>query len=384
MACFPMRAATLDRFETLREENVLRLLETKRRGIPVVGLYCLYSPAELVVAAGAVAVSLCGTRQETIPAAEQFLPRSICPLVKSSFGAAVSDSCPFFHFADLLVAETTCDGKKKMYELLGEMKPLHLLQLPQTQAGDDALAYWHRELERLRLRLQAELGVVIDDDRLRYAIRLLNRERRALKALQDVCRANPSPISGRDLLTALHGRNFCLDREEGIALLEGLTAELQEFAARGVSPFVAGTPRILLTGVPIGVGSDKVLRLLEESGASVVCLESCGAYKKVELVDEEGDPLDALARRYLQIPCSCMSPNSGRLELVARLAREFAVDGVVDLTWQGCHTYNIESFALKRHLQRETGIPFLQLETDYSPSDTEQLKVRIEAFLELL
>jgi benzoyl-CoA reductase/2-hydroxyglutaryl-CoA dehydratase subunit BcrC/BadD/HgdB len=379
-----MGAATLARFESLREENVLKLVSTREQGIPVVGLYCLYSPAELVVAAGAIAVSLCGTRQDTIPVAEQYLPRSICPLIKSSFGAAVSDSCPFFHFADLVVAETTCDGKKKMYELLGEMKPLLLLQLPQTQEGDEALAYWRCELERFRQRLEGELGVTIDDDGLRAAIRLLNRERRALKALQDVCRAEPSPISGRDLLLALHSRGFCLDREEAIGLLEQLTGELEELASDGISPFASGTPRILLTGVPIGIGSDKVLRLLEESGASVVCLESCGAYKKVELVDEEGDPLDALARRYLQVPCSCMSPNSGRLELVTRLAREFAVDGVVDLTWQGCHTYNIESYALKRHLQRETGLPFLQLETDYSPSDTEQLKVRIEAFLELL
>jgi benzoyl-CoA reductase/2-hydroxyglutaryl-CoA dehydratase subunit BcrC/BadD/HgdB len=379
-----MRPAALARFERLREENILKLVAARERGIPIVGLYCLYSPAELVVAAGAVAVSLCGTRQDTIPVAEQYLPRSICPLIKSSFGAAVGDSCPFFHFADLVVAETTCDGKKKMYELLGEMKPLHLLQLPQTQEGDEALAYWRRELERFRQRLEERFGVVIDDGRLREAIRLLNRERRALKALQDVCRATLSPISGLDLLTALHARGFCLDREEAIGLLEQLTTELQELAAAGVSPFSADAPRILLTGVPVGIGSHKVLQLLEECGASVVCLESCGAYKKVALVDEEGDPLDALARRYLQIPCSCMSPNSGRLELVARLAHEFAVDGVVDLTWQGCHTYNIESVALKRHLQRETGLPFLQLETDYSPSDSEQLKVRIEAFLELL
>jgi benzoyl-CoA reductase/2-hydroxyglutaryl-CoA dehydratase subunit BcrC/BadD/HgdB len=379
-----MHAATLTRFQTLRDENVLKLVETKERGTPIVGLYCIYSPAELVVAAGAVAVSLCGTRQETIPAAEKILPRSICPLIKSSFGAAASDTCPFFHFSDLLVAETTCDGKKKMYELLAELKPLHLLQLPQTQEGEAALTYWKGELLRFQERLEKELDVTITEEGLRDAIRLLNRERRALKALQDVCRAVPSPVSGMDLLTVLHARGFCLDREEAIGLMEQLTSELEEMADKGISPFPPDTPRILLTGVPVGIGSEKVLRIIEECGGTVVCLESCGAYKKVELVEEEGGPLDAIARRYLQIACSCMSPNSGRQELVTRLAREFTVNGIVDLTWQGCHTYNVESFALKRHLQKEAGLPFLQLETDYSPSDTEQLKVRIEAFLELL
>ncbi|WP_343213566.1 2-hydroxyacyl-CoA dehydratase family protein [Geobacter grbiciae] len=82
--------------------------------------------------------------------------------------------------------------------------------------------------------------------------------------------------------------------------------------------------------------------------------------------------------------CSCMSPNQGRFELVERLALEFQADGVIDLTWQGCHTYNIESYSLKKYLQERTAIPFFQIETDYSESDTEQLKVRIEAFLKIL
>ncbi|MRR06765.1 MAG: 2-hydroxyacyl-CoA dehydratase, partial [Deltaproteobacteria bacterium] len=122
----------------------------------------------------------------------------------------------------------------------------------------------------------------------------------------------------------------------------------------------------------------------EECGGSVVCFESCGAYKKVDPVEESGDPIAAIAERYLRIPCSCMSPNDGRYALVERLVREFSADGVIDLTWQGCHTYNIESYSLKKHVQETSNVPFLQIETDYSESDTEQLKVRIEAFLEMI
>ena len=69
---------------------------------------------------------------------------------------------------------------------------------------------------------------------------------------------------------------------------------------------------------------------------------------------------------------------------MSRLAKEFQADGVIDLTWQACHTYNIESFSLRKHVQQQTGLPFLQIETDYSESDSEQLKLRLEAFLELL
>ncbi len=368
---------------TLRERNAIALKVAKDHGRKVVGTYCLFSPVELIVAAGAIPVSLCGTSPTPIPAAEKVLPRSLCPLIKSSYGFALTDTCPFFHFSDLLLAETTCDGKKKMYELLGKMKPLHLMQLPQVQ-DEAALEYWILELKRLMRRLEQEFSVQITPERLASAVVLLNEERRSLKALQDVMKRKPAPISGIDLLTVLHNRGFTVDKREAIDLLNRLTAELTELAERGFSPFDNATPRILLTGVPVGVGSDKVVRLVEELGGSVVCFESCGAYKKVDPVVPGADLLRSIAEKYLRIPCSCMSPNHGRLSLLERLVDEFQVDGVIDLTWQGCHTYNVESLSVKHHLQQGGGTPFLQIETDYSESDTEQLRVRIEAFLEMI
>jgi len=369
---------------TLRERGGLRLKEAKDAGYKVVGSYCLYAPAELIVAAGAIMVTLCGTSPKPIPAAEQVLPRTLCPLIKSSYGFAVTDTCPFFHFADLIVAETTCDGKKKMYELLADEKPLHLMQLPQIQDQEAALDYWLGELRRLKGRLEAAFGVAITEEGLRDAIALLNEERRGLKALQDVCRHKPAPISGIELLTVLHNRGSAIDRRETIRLLERLTDELNEKARAGYAPLAADAPRLLLTGVPVGLGSEKVVRLVEEAGGQIVCFESCGAYKKVEPVKTEGDPLRAIAENYLNIPCSCMSPNRGRFDLLSRLAREFQVDGVIDLTWQACHTYNVEAFRIAGFVEDKLGIPTLHLETDYAESDTEQLRVRIQAYLEML
>jgi benzoyl-CoA reductase/2-hydroxyglutaryl-CoA dehydratase subunit BcrC/BadD/HgdB len=378
-----MHAKTFAEIATLRERNALALKDAREKGLRVVGTYCLYSPIELVLAAGALPVSLCGTSQVPIPAAEKVLPRNLCPLIKSSYGFAVTDTCPYFHFADLVLAETTCDGKKKMYELLGDLKPLHVMQLPQVQ-DSAALSYWTVELERLKERLEEAFAVEITEKKLREAIDLMNDERRSLRALQDVCRHVPTPISGLDMLTVLHNRGFSCDKREAIELVDRLTAELRDMATAGQSPYTLTTPRILLSGVPIGIGSDKVVRIIEDCGASVVCFESCTAYKKVDLVATDGDPLAALAERYLRVPCSCMSPNLGRMELVEQLVREFRADGVIDLTWQACHTYNIESTGLKKHVRAASKVPFLQIETDYSVSDTEQLKVRIEAFIEMI
>jgi len=374
----------LSEFEDLRAKSILSILASKEKGIKVVGLYCVFSPTEIVIAAGAIPIPLCGTKQDPIAVAEKVLPRNLCPLIKSSYGFAASGTCPFFNFTDLLIAETTCDGKKKMYELLADLKPLHLLQLPQKQ-DEEALQYWLGEVIQLKERLEAEFSVTITDQNLREAIQLMNEERRSLKDLQDVAKLKPSPISGMDLLMALYNRGFSTDKKEVVLMVDRLTLELKELHRQGVTPFNTKTPRILLTGVPVGIGSHKVVQIIEESGGNVVCLESCGGYKAViDQVDEDKEPLLAIAEKYLRTPCSCMSPNIARFELVERLAEEFKVDGIVDLTWQGCHTYNIESYSLKKYLQEKISLPFLQIETDYSESDVEQLKVRIEAFLEMI
>ncbi len=374
-----MSYASLERFRDITSRNVLALQEAKAQGKKVVGQYCIYSPLEIALAADAIPVSLCGTKNDSIPAAETMLPRSLCPLIKSSFGFALQDSCPYLAASDIVVADTTCDGKKKMYELLAAYKPLMLLQLPQIQDAD-AKAYWQKQFVRLAERFEQDFGVSITAEKLRDAIRLSNRLRRALKNVLDLAKRNPSPLSGMDLLDICFRASFMPDYEQAISLLQDIAAELET-----AEPKASGGPRILLTGVPAGLGSHKVVQLLEECGAHIVCIDNCTCYKKVRLMpNEEGDPLSELAARYLDTPCSVMSPNPNRYSTLRELAAEFSVDAVVDLTWQGCQTYDVEAWAVKKFVREDLHLPYLQIVTDYSQTDTEQLKVRIEAFLEML
>ena len=90
-------------FGEIKREAFLEIKEYKDKGIPVIGMYCAYFTTELAMAAGAIPVGLCSFSNETITAAERDLPKSMCPLVKSSYGFAISDRCPFFHFADLVI-----------------------------------------------------------------------------------------------------------------------------------------------------------------------------------------------------------------------------------------------------------------------------------------
>jgi benzoyl-CoA reductase/2-hydroxyglutaryl-CoA dehydratase subunit BcrC/BadD/HgdB len=374
----------MNTLQQIAEQNLLDIEKAKASGRSVIGFYCLYSPTEMAIAADAIPLPLCGTRNTPIAAAEEILPRNLCPLIKSSFGFAITDSCPFFRFSDIIIGDTTCDGKKKMFELLSRYNTTHVLQLPQNQDQETALPIWRAELERFKKIIEAKTGIPISDERLRAAIQLMNRERSARKALMDLGKIDPAPLSGSQVLEILFKIGFMADKEKGISLMEEVVSQAQNGAFRSADAAIGKEKRILLTGVPVGLGSDKVVKIIEQSGANVVALENCSGYKQAFFVDENKDPMDALAEQYLSTPCSVMSPNTGRFDLLKEMIREFSVDGVIDLTWQACHTYNIEAFGVNELVQETLDIPALHLETDYAESDTEQLRVRIQAYLEML
>lgn len=379
-----MNSTMMNKLQQLTEQNLLDIEQAKAEGRSAIGFYCLYSPTEMAVAAGAIPLPLCGTRNDPIAAAEEILPRNLCPLIKSSFGFAVTNTCPFFRFSDIIIGDTTCDGKKKMFELLSRYKPTYVLQLPQNQDTAQAQSLWRSELERFKAIVEDQTGVTITRDRLRAAIRMMNRQRSARKALMDVNKSDPAPLSGSQLLEIMFKVGFLLDKEKGGALMEEIVATVNK---ETFSPETTRGPhrkRILLSGVPVGMGSDKVVKVVEQSGADVVAFENCSGYKQAFVVDEHEDPMEALTEQYLATPCSVMSPNTGRFDLLKEMVTSFSVDGVIDLTWQACHTYNVEAFRVSEFVQETFGLPTLHLETDYAESDTEQLRVRIEAYLEML
>jgi len=371
-------------YSEARQQGFMRMKALKEQGKKVVGIFCTYTPVEMVLAAGAVPVSLCGGSDKPIPYAEKSLPKNLCPLIKSSYGYAVSDTCPYFYFSDMILAETTCDGKKKMYEMLGELKYTHVMQLPPGRSGELALTSWRLEMLRLKEVMEEQLGVVITEEDIRQAIHLENRARKATLEFFEIGRLKPTPLSGYEINTIIDSNDFLFDTEEMIAFLERRTVELKKdyeenFAGK------PSRPRILITGCPTGGVREKIIRLIEELGADIVGFENCSGPRTMkDLVDEDKDPYLALAEKYLRINCSVMSPNPGRIEALDEMITDYQVDGVIEVILQACHTFAIESDRVKRFVTNQRNIPYLCLETDYSQTDTGQISTRISAFLEIL
>lgn len=373
-----------DSFAEARQKGFLAMKEIKEQGIGVVGQFCTYTPLEIFMAAGLVNVGLCSTSDETIPEAEKVLPNNLCPLIKSSYGFAITDKCPYMYFSDLVVGETTCDGKVKMYELLGEIKNVHILELPRRQDTPQAQALWREEIVKLIERVEKDFEVTITEEDLKEAIKRRNIERRLLKELYELSKLTPPPITGLEQLKILFGSQFKFNWEDKVKDIQNAIDTIKEDYEKGNYKVSEKAPRILVTGCPMGGVTEKVVEAIENAGAVVVVFENCTGAKQMDRqCKEDGDPITNIADHYLQIGCSVMTPDKNRFELLDRLCQEFKVDGVVEMTLQACHTYAVEAYSIKKHLDSKN-IPYLMLETDYGTSDVGQLSTRAGAFVEML
>jgi benzoyl-CoA reductase/2-hydroxyglutaryl-CoA dehydratase subunit BcrC/BadD/HgdB len=366
--------------------RIRELQEAKAQGRKIIGTFCVFVPEELVLAADAIQVGLCAGAEIGKEAAEKILPRNTCALIKSFVGFKLARLCPYLESCDLVVGETTCDGKKKAYEIFADYVPLYVMEIPQMkQACDRDL--WKAEILRFKEEIQRVTGKEITAPRLKEAIRLVNARRQVLQRLNRLRVAAPAPISGRDVLL-INQISFYDDPVRFTARIGELCDELEERikAGRGVAP--ADIPRLLLSGCPMAVPNWKLPFLVESSGGVIVGEESCiGSRNTRDLVDESGETLeamlDAIADRYLRIDCACFTPNPERLEHIVAMARDLKADGVIHYGLSFCQPYAIEAFKVEQAL-KEAGVPMLSIETDYSMEDVEQLKTRVEAFIEML
>lgn len=366
--------------------RVQELNDFRRQGGKVVGTFCIYVPEELVLAAGGVYVGLCAGVEVGTAQVEAVLPRNICPLIKSFMGFKLARLCPYFESCDLLVGETTCDGKKKTFEILADYAPVHVMEVPQKKEAPDQ-ELWFAEIKKLVARLEELTGKKVTYESLREAIRQLNAKRRALRRLAELRRADPPPISGLDALLIFQIA-FYDDVERFTEKVNALCDELEERIRQGVGVVPPGTPRLLVTGTPMAIPNWKLPHLAETSGAVIVAEELCTGYRYFQnLTEEEGSSLEELlvnvARRHLAPHCACFTPNGGRLEDIERLIQEYRVDGVISYVLSFCDPYAVEHYQVEKFLKAK-GVPVLKVETDYSMQDAGQLKTRIEAFVEML
>ncbi len=367
--------------------RVKELVEHKEKGGKVFGTFCVYVPEEVILAAGGIAVGLCAGADFSVPIGEQILPRNLCALIKSAVGFKVGGTCPYFQAADLIIGETTCDGKKKTWEILDEYIPTYVMDLPNSRTPADR-DLWLGELRRFVGKVEEVTGNRITPEKLAKATALVNRKRAALQRLFDVRKARPAPISGLDALLAVQ-ISFYDDPARFTQKTNELCDELEARVrvGQGVAPDRA--KRILYTGTPMPIPFWTIPSLIGGTGAVVVAEESCTGSRLLAGGQTQipGDGVDgqlvAIADRQLQTNCACFTPNDARIDDILQMVKEYEADGVIHFSLSFCQPYNLEGVRVQKALQK-AGVPVLLLEGDFTEEQAGQLKTRIEAFVETL
>lgn len=376
---------TFEEFNEQRKASFIHVKDFKQAGNRLVGFLCSYTPLEIIDAAGASSVALCGTSDEVIPEAEKVLPANLCPLIKSTYGFAYSEKCPFTYFSDMIVGETTCDGKKKMYELLSELKETHILHLPQGRDRVYESDGWYEECRLLLERLEKLYGITITDEDLRAAVARRNRLREAQLSMFELQALEPPAMTGVELMSTMFAGTFSFDIVSYTKKIEETVAARRSAYEAGERLVPADAKRILITGCPVGGVINKIGRTIETNGGVIVCMDDCSGERTARMMVDENAPdiLRAISDRYLDINCSVMTPNDGRMENTLAMCEKYHVDGVVENVLTACHTFNVESARMQKTVE-DVGIPYLKIETDYSAGDQGQIDTRIAAFIETL
>ncbi|MFC2166488.1 double-cubane-cluster-containing anaerobic reductase [Acidobacteriota bacterium] len=380
------RPKTMDRFDhsfhLSHSGRVAEILDFRKNGGKVIGTFCIFVPDEIALAAGVLPLPLCGGSGWAVSYADKLFPRDICPLIRSTFGMALSKTCPYASLEDFSVGETTCDAKKKTWDLLG----MKVMEVPQRRNEADR-SLWLEEVYKFKDMVEDLSGVSVTAERLLETIKLVNQKRIVLQQIDEFRKLDAPPISGLDALLVTQV-SMNQDIRAFIKDAQSLIEELQDRVDKDISAYRRKGQRVLLAGSPSPLGYAKVHHVVESSGLQIVADESCTGLRYFrDLVNEDLNDLDemikAVADRYFGIDCACFSPNTERIENIQKLVKDYNVKGVVQSILQYCHTYNVEAKIVENSLKKK-GIPSIKIVTDYSQEDLGQIRTRIEAFSELL
>ncbi len=378
----------MESFDSLLKARPMEISEAKRKGIKVVGSLCMYVPEEIIHASGLIPIRLAhGGEVEIQSTGERYIRQYVCPFARATVGYRAEETNPYHKSVDALAEAYTCDAMRFTLECWHHYfkVPTFLLGLPRAIGGPEyyrsqALEYFTNEINWFKKELENLSGKNISEASIKESIDLYNSIRERLREMYEYLKEDSSPIGWEDAFKIVHA-GFSLDAKKYLGALEELCGSLKEKEIEEKEG-----PRLLITGSIMAAGDYKIINILNEIGGNVAVDNLCtGSRSFWDLVENSGDPIRALADRYLKIPACARSPYADkRLEFLSDLIKDYRVDGVIYYTIKFCESYGDEAQLVRDYLREKHGIPMYHIDTEYGVADVGPIRTRLEAFLEML
>lgn len=355
----------------------------------VIGTYCMMVPQELLYAAGAEAVKLCSGSFTAFSIGEDITPRDACPLVKAVAGMQEIGEITPYSDCNLMVVPVTCDCKKKLASMLAQTTAVHVMQVPSIRQSDELLEIYVEELYRLIPVLEKVTGKQITYETLMDGVNAVGAAQSEMLRFMNLRRRSKTMLMRGTHTMAMMNALSVMPMEVWTKALKDLNDELEERLQQEFAITRKKLPKLLLTGSPVTFPNMKLPLLIEETGGALVADETCMGerflYDPLAVWDQSFDGyIRAMATRSIR-PCTCPTfwDSSTRIYRLKQMIRENQVEGVVYHVLRGCLVYDFEYQLIEEEMEK-LGIPIIRVETDYNEEDIEQLRIRIEAFVELI
>jgi benzoyl-CoA reductase/2-hydroxyglutaryl-CoA dehydratase subunit BcrC/BadD/HgdB len=354
------------------------LEEAKKQGRGIIGYFCSYMPEEIIHAAGFVPYRMRAVESKGTTRADAYYSSINCTFVRHCFNKALSGD---FAFLDGVVFLNGCDHSRRMYDnwRFAGIGPsfLHMFFVPHA-ISDAAYEHFILECGKLKLSLENHFKVSITDESLRKSIGLYNEKRRLLAEIYSLRKKKDVPIKASELLGAMLAVT-AVPIEKAIEIL----SEVKEF----LKGRVVSKPQELRLFISGGcIEEMHHLELIENCGASIVADNIClGTRHFLDEVKSEGDPLQAIAYRYLtHLSCPRMMGDfDRRFGYLMSLKDEYGIDGAIIEKLKFCDLWGGEIY-LYRAESKNKNIPLLSMEREIYGGGAGQIKTRVQAFLEKL
>jgi len=373
----------IDEFKTIANTIVnSHVKKWKENGKPVIGYSCTFMPEEIIYAAGMLPFRLRGIGVSSLSIGDTFYGPVICSFPKCVLQLAGDG---VYKFLDGAVIVPGCDSMRRLYENwrrandeYHDILPgfFHYYSVPH-KVSEYSLQWFVDETKNLIKHIEEHFSVKITDDNLRHAIKVYNEGRILLKSFDTMRMSENNYISGEDALAVIIS-SVAMPRDDFNSMLKEALVELENHKKP-----LKGKKRLMLTG---SINDDPdFLRVIEDCGATVVTDALCyGSRSYVDLVEEDGDPVFSIAKRYLNRSyCPRMfGYYKERLKFIEEKAKEARVDGIILQNIRFCDLHGSENGLVERAMEAR-GIPCMRIEREYGPLvESGRLKMRIEAFLE--
>ncbi len=361
--------------------RLVDLMNAKKEGRRIIGyLPGGYMPDELILAAGAIPVCLArGGDHTAVENSSAYISRWIDTFCRAQIGYGLSGDDPYYNIIDLLAIPITDNNIRAVSDVLDYNTDLEIFPFGVPHKKEDATyKYYLHGIQRVKSYLEEITENGIDEQALKEAITLCNRERELLKGISLLRTSQNPPISSRDFIALCHG-SLLADKEFMVDTLESVYNTLKE----SPSDVLQG-PRVLLTGSTLASGDSRIINLIEDSGGMVVMEEfDEGLRPYWNKVSTIGDSMEALAQGYFmeRVSPAWFRPARDRRDFLLSLCRDFQVDGIIwyHLMYRDAH--KAESYIFQELLKQTNGLPMLVLESDYDPSEIGPMQTRVETFI---